>query len=253
MRFGQRKADAPERGGGVYLRRFKKGETKLRFLEEPDEWIEFWEHFTPDKRGFPCTQDKETCPGCTSTNEDVARAGRKYAAYVYLPKMDKVLPFAMPVTLADSFERRYERNKDENDRNTLTNRDYVVIRTGDGFETKYDVDQEDRYPVDLEALRKQIPYTIEECLEAAYEEVWGRDEEAKPATAKGVEHTPGDPNPPTEPTGQGQAESEVLTEAKIRQMDKTELRALCDKGGVAWDEADTRSELIERLLEEFGD
>lgn len=264
MQFGKKKKDAPERGSGTYLRRFQKGETKVRFLDEPDEWIEYWEHFTPDRKSFPCTEERDSCPGCTHDNEAIRKASRKYATQLLLVKQQQVLPFIVPISLADRLSARAEKNG-----GTLINRDYAVMRSGDGFDTEYDVDQEDKYPVDVAALRSKITLDIQDCFKDAFTAVWGTlDAKGSPSDIADT-HTPGDENPPTEPAAnQDAGESEdagvvvteatadgavVLTEAKIRAMEKPELRDLCDTAGLKYDSDETKSELIEKLLKEFGE
>lgn len=241
MVFGTRKADAPERGNGIYLRRFKKGETRVRFLYETDDWTEYWEHFTPDKKSFPCTEDRTTCPGCTSDNENVAKASRKYATQVLMVKTNQVVPFVIPVSLADALGRRAERNEGK-----ITTRDYAIMRSGDGFDTEYDVDQEAAYPVDLDELRAKISVEIQDCFRESYNAVWGTD--AKPAA-----QTAETAQPDSADTAASAATDTVLTEAKIRAMERSGLRDLCDQHSLAYDSTDTKSELVEKLLASFGD
>lgn len=252
MQFGKRKADAPPRGTGNYLRRFPKGETKVRFIDEPDDWIEYWEHFTPDRKGFPCTEERDTCPGCTSSNEAVRKASRKYAANVHLVKTGQVLPHIIPVSLADRFSTRAERND-----GTLLTRDYVVIRSGDGFDTEYDVDQEDKYEVDFKALRAKAEIDIQDCFREAFIDVWGDLNKTGSPSDIPDEHTPGDADPPTEPAGQSASAADqgdvVLGEKQIRAMDKAQLRSVCDTAGLSYDPEDTASELVDKLLAAFGE
>lgn len=245
MQFGQRKADAPA-AGGDYLRGFKKGETKVRFLDEPDEWIAFREHFTRDRKGFPCTEDKLSCPGCTHGDEEVRKASRKYAAQVLLVKQNVVLPFKIPVSLSDRLAVRAERNG-----GTLLNRDYVVLRSGDGFDTEYDVDQEDKYPVDLAELKKKITLEIQDCFQESFKEVWGSVEDPKLVTPKGPsEANNAEDKPPSEPTGatSDPASENELTEAAVRAMEKPDLRKLCDRAEIKWTEDDTKAELLEKIF-----
>lgn len=91
MKFGQKKKDAPDVGSGKYLRNWKKGETKVRFLDESDDWIAFREHYTRDRKSFPCTEERDTCLGCQSPDEEVAKSSRKYAAQV-LPSFPPLHP-----------------------------------------------------------------------------------------------------------------------------------------------------------------
>lgn len=246
LTFGVKSKDVvPSTGNGNYLRRFKNGETLVRFIDEIDEWEEFYEHFTPDKQGFPCTRDRATCPGCQSDNPNVSKASRRWATYVFLVKAGTVLPYALPNTLKEFMEER----RDKND-GTVTNRDYAVVRSGEGMQdTKYYADQEDKYPMDLPALHKQITLTIQTCYQDSYDAVWG-----PPTGAEAREAAQSDV-PPTKPatSSVGEPDDGELTESSIRKMNRLELRLLCTKGGVAFDTDDTKNELIDKLLAELGE
>lgn len=240
MQFGQKKKDAPD-AGGTYLRRFKKGETKVRFLDESDDWNAYREHYTPDRKSFPCTEE-DTCPGCTSENDSVRKASRKYATQVLLVKQQIVLPFSVPISLSDRLAVRAERNG-----GTLTNRDYVVLRSGDGFDTEYDVDQEDKYPVDLADLRKKITVEIQDCHKEAFEAVWGSTSEPKTPTngSKPADDAAADV-PPTD-------DSAEMTEADLRAMSREDLVKLCEKAELKVDEDASRTQLVDALLKAFGE
>lgn len=165
MRFGTKKSEVEESDSdGLYLRNFKDGDTKVRFLQETDDWIEFREHYTADKKSYPCTRDKDTCPGCNSASEDEARSSRKYACNVHVIKGNYVAPYRIPISLAKKMFTRSERNE-----GTITNRDYVVIRSGKFLETEYDVEGDDTYKVDIKALLKD-GQDIEEILAKSFEE-----------------------------------------------------------------------------------
>src|SRR6266702_5978215 len=112
MKFGQKRSEAPEEtdGTGNYLRSFRKGETKVRFLQETGEWIKFNEHYTEDNKSFPCTEDTRSCPGCTSESERTQRRSRRYGTYVHLVKNNTTLPFKVPPSLSNRLEARAERN-----------------------------------------------------------------------------------------------------------------------------------------------
>ena len=168
MKFGQRKADAPEEpsGDGMYLRAFKDGDTKVRFLQETDDWIVFREHYLSGK-SFPCTGERDSCPGCSHPDESVQKASRKYATNVWLPKNNVVLPFRIPISLAKSLFTRSEKND-----GTITNRDYVIMRSGKGLDTEYDVDSDEKYSVDIPSLLAQ-GMDIQDVLQTSYDEVWG--------------------------------------------------------------------------------
>ena len=165
MRFGTKKSEAPEvSGDGLYLRNWKDGDTLVRFLEECDDWIEFREHYTADKKSYPCTNDRSTCPGCTADSDDERKSSRKYATNVLFVKGNYVAPVRIPITLAKKMFTRSERNN-----GTITNRDYIVIRSGQFLDTEYDVESDDSYKVNIKELLKDA-VDIEDVLVAAFEE-----------------------------------------------------------------------------------
>ena len=237
MEFGQKKKDIVE--AGDYLRNFPKGETLCRFLYEQDDWDGFREHYTNDNKSFPCTRDRNTCPGCIDPDDKVNRAGRKYATQVYLVKTQKVTAMRIPVSLSDRLAIRAERNG-----GTLLTRDFVVLKSGSGLDTEYDADSEEKYDLDLNALRAQETISIQSCWEGAFAEVWGKDwKPAAPvdttaatrlaqsaargaaAAAKEQEFSKdkGDQDPPSEPatTSDAGEQDGELTEAQVRAMRAT--------------------------------
>ncbi len=251
MQFGKRAADAPDAGAsGNYLRNWKKGENLCRILQEIDDWTQYWEHYK-GKKSFPCTEDRDTCPGCTHEDEEVQKASKKYATYAKLIKQDKVFAMRIPATLHDRFVVRAERNN-----GTVTNRDYVVIKTGTGFDTEYDVDQEDKYDVNVEVELKRAPCTVQEALQDSYVEVWGKlPDGSAPATPAPAVADPED-KPPSKPANQSasaEQQEEVLTESAIKAMELPQLQELCKRAGLRFVEDDTKDDLVEKLLRTFGD
>ena len=231
MQFGTKKADATTQvvdGGEVlkYLRNFREGDNEVRFIDEVDDWISFSEHYSTDNKSFPCTMNRDSCPGCTSEIEKVQRASRKYATNVKLVSNGMVLPFRIPMSLAKKLFNRAERN------GTITNRDYIVMREGKGLDTEYDLEQGDRGEVDLSALREQS-MDIEEVLVTAYEEVWGPiNQEEK------EEEIPFDASDDVE-----------IDEATIRQMKRDQLIALATENEIDIDTDGSRKEILETILE----
>lgn len=254
MKFGQRKADAPEEvsSDGMYLRNFKDGEVAVRFLEECDEWIVFREHYTAERKSFPCTGDRDSCPGCTSDDDQVARSSRKYATNVWLPKNNMVLPFRIPITLAKRLFARAERND-----GTITNRDYVVMRSGKGLEVEYDVEADDKYNVDLRPLLAQAK-DIHEILAASYDEIWGEPKAEKTsALAKPkaepkakVEKDDAEEAFPSEPEVVSAAASDdlVIDEEALYDMGLPELVLLAEKEGLVLPNGSKKSDVIRALI-----
>lgn len=257
MQFGQRRGDAPEiESDGRYLRNFKKGEVKVRFLEETQDWITFREHYLEGK-SFPCTQDKDNCPGCTHPDEDVQRASRKYATNLYLVDVEKTLPFRIPVSLAKSMDTRSDKNG-----GTILNRDYVVMRSGKGLDTEYDVDSDERYALDTKSLLKD-GLDINELLEESYNEVWGaKVEEVKEikssrlgrskAKVEEPEEEPKEEFPSETKASTEDDDDLVIDEEALYDMALADLIDLGTKVGIEGADNMSKPSLIRSLLSEVG-
>jgi hypothetical protein len=246
MRFGTAKKDAVDdySGDGLYLRTFKDGDTTVRFLEETDDWIQFREHYTRDRKSFPCTGDKWSCPGCTSDDEEVSRSSRKYACNVYVVKGGYVAPYRIPITLAKKMFTRSERND-----GTVLNRDYTVMKTGKGMDTDYDVEQDDKYTMDVKTLLKD-GQDIEEILQASFNEIWGSVDDPKPranAEESKPEDLPSEAERDSDDSDSVQ-ENVVIDEDALYDMELPDLRDLAVKAGVDVKSNARKSDVIRALL-----
>jgi len=116
------------------------------------------------------------------------RSSRKYATNILNLATGRVQAFKMPVTLANRLVTRAERNN-----GSITSRDYTIIRTGDGLETEYDVEQDEKYDLDFAAYKSSF-VDIEALLSDSFEEVWGGLSEVseKPAALFPQLSTPAD-------------------------------------------------------------
>lgn len=249
MKFGKSwdEVQAEPATSGGYMKYFKDGDTTFRILQEPQEWIGYWEHFNPGGFGFPCTGDRKACPGCTSSNEKMKKAGRKIAIQVLEGEYVNVYKF--PKTLADKISNRANRI------GTITDRDYTISRFKSGDKVEYDVEGGDKVPVDIKALREQFK-DVEAMLQESYDEAWGDSDKAlqSRAAAEDASHTTDlksklaaaaerqfqagneSDRPPSEPEAKQDAEAEgagnVYTEEDLRSMDKSGILAVCDKEGL---------------------
>lgn len=182
MKFGKKAGtinSGPSTGGGTdWPKSLKPGETRVRFVEEIAEWQEYWEHFDDTVKFFPCTGDKSTCPGCTSSNEKTARASKKYLAPVLDPNTGRVYGLKMGQDLANRLSLRNDRNN-----GTITNRDYTLIRSGSGLDTEYDVEQEEKVAIDLSAYEGVID--LEEMLAAQFAGAWPDFDPDSPSNTTG--------------------------------------------------------------------
>lgn len=236
MRFGKSAAEAAEdprrSGGGDFIRYLKDGDQTMRILQEPDEWVHFWEHFSPGGVSFPCNNE-EDCPGCTSTNEKTKKPSKKVAFNILHAFNGQEYVDAMKIgpMVADKLDNRFKRL------GTVTDRDYTITR----YKTKqdrYDFDVEGATPTPVD-LHKSEWKDIESMLVTAWEDVWGDTPQAQ-ANRQAVESAPAEapeaPAPrrpmiaPT-PAPVAQAEppfddAESFKEADLRAMSHGALLAL---------------------------
>ena len=252
MKFGTKRKHVVETEyNNDYLRNFKEGETKVRFLEEPDEWTQYHEHYTRDRKAFPCTEDTLSCPGCTSDDDQVQRRSKKYGTYVLLVDPNLVLPFKVSVRLSNRLSTRAERNG-----GTLLNRDYIIIRSGEGLKTDYDADQDEKYTINIdEQLNKTGGKTIPDILESMFTEVWGNPDQFEPKQRDYKDPRPkaDDTPPPWETTEKSEPDpdDQEVTEAELRAMNRSQLEQIYKNSG--WDgfnEDWSKAELLDAIIKQ---
>lgn len=264
MKFGKsyeevvEEAAASGGGGGNWLKYFKNGDTTFRIVQEPKDWIGYWEHFNPGGFSFPCTQDRKTCPGCTSDNEKMKKASRKIAIQVLEGEYVNVYKF--PKTLADKLSNRAERI------GTITDRDYTISRFKSGDKVEYDVEGGEKRPIDLSTLTFN---DVEAMLLEAYNDAWGDSSKAqasrdaaeqaeqsdslksKLAAAQQREWTEGAPEAKPDWAAAPEPEGKVYTEKELRALDRDQIIKVCsDEGMVPPDGLTTTDEIVDWLLEQ---
>jgi hypothetical protein len=258
-------------GGGKYLRTLKAGkDCRVRFLQDPEDWVAYREHYSQATKFFPCTQD-ETCPGCNSEDGALKRAGRRYISNVVIVSEHEardegqVALLKLPVDLANRLIGKAERNK-----GTLLTRDYTLIRSGNGLDTTYDVEAEDPSKINVDAYPKlEAEQYLEEMFESAFPDtrkpVETRRAEGNlltprpnPITGAVNKEKPVDPiegdEPPFEEAPKAEAEGDQeLTEDAIRAMSEEDLRELLTTGGVENVPEDAHgSDLADWVVNEFS-
>ena len=233
MRFGKSEEEAkaePSRGGGGsdFMKYPREGDNTLRILDEPDKWVWYWEHFNPGGYAFPCTNDRDTCPGCTSDIEKMARASRKIAFNAFDGQYTNV--WKVPKTVADKLKARWERI------GTIRDRDYIirqlVEKVGKTTRYEYDVEGLDKEAFDFAEV-EEFMRDPETMLARAYEDAWGDDAKVRESRVKAKE---------TEETNKVRAkiqrsqaavpEEKVYSEADLRKMDVWDLAAICKREGI---------------------
>lgn len=236
MRFGKSKAEAEEEpsrsgGGGQFIRYLKEGSTTLRILQEPDEWVYYWEHFSPAGFSFPCPRKpedpKENCPGCSSDNEKMAKVSRKIAFNVLhsFNGNEYVDGFKIGPMVAEKLENRFKRL------GTITDRNYTITKYKTSAD-RWDFDVEGDTPVQLN-LRKEEWKDIEALLQQAWDDAWGDPNQAEAnRQASEVQEVSSSPKRPTiAPAPKREEppfEDKEYQEADLRAMGPDTLRTLVE-------------------------
>lgn len=128
----------------------------VRFLTEPEEWFEFYEHYDDTRTGsyyFPCV---EGCEYCEENPND--RPSKRYLANAVDTEEGTAIVLKLPQSAAGSLVKKYDRFQ------TIMDRDYSLSREGTGFDTEYDVTPESqskfnvaKYEVaDLQAVLESV-------------------------------------------------------------------------------------------------
>lgn len=217
-------------------------EIRVRFLTGPEKWFKYFEHYSDETKYFPCIGDG--CPGCGSSSEKVQRKSKRYLANVLDVKEGRVVPLKIPMKLANRLITRYERYG-----NTMTDRDYILMSSGTGFDTEYDLDPMDKSDVDLS--RYQL-IDLREVLVDAYSEAFGTTE---PAESKTVETKESDEVPFDKGSPEKEADEDsedYITEEQMKKMGRPELNELAEALGLVVEPGWNKGQLIEALLK-FGE
>jgi hypothetical protein len=278
-------ASSSSDGSPKWLRNVKDGkDLRVRFLQDPDDWMKFKEHYSPNTKYFPCTQDS-SCPGCTSDEERLQYPSQRYIAQVFIvhepgdaKDIGKVVPLKMSRDLANRMITRCDRNG-----GTLLNRDYTIIRKGNDKDTTWDAEAEDKTPFDVSKVEFVDPNPI---LERIYNDVWGSSSPAPREEAPVPVKTPGireliknstvgkdaeDDKPPFDPApAQGAVvesgpvqltvvepkveEPVEITEAYLRSLDMDQLATLLDSQGIKVPESVelNSTAIVDWVIAEFG-
>lgn len=151
-----------------FIRRLKADEPLVvRFLTEPEEWIEYFEYYDADDRQYRAV-------GADQYLEDDVRVSRRFAAVVLDVADDTTFVIQIPVTLAETLNLRYERY------GSLMDRDYELSRMGKDLNTKYDALPE---AVSNRKLDKYFP--LPEVAEMLAATVKGAEPVTTPAASNG--------------------------------------------------------------------
>lgn len=154
-------------GGGTWIKYIpKNGSKTVRFLREPEHWVNYLEHFDQvARRSFPCNGEAD-CPGCKGGER---KSSRYLADAIEIEdSREQVIALQLPKDLANRLVVRYERN------GTLLDRDFELTRSGEGLDTVYDVDA---LAPRKRNIAKYTPLDLEQVLEDAYNDVFGAEDD----------------------------------------------------------------------------
>lgn len=121
--------------GGIT--RFKPdSEMNVRFLDEPDKWVRYTEHYDKTLGYFVCVDDG-SCIGCL----EGVRGTSKFIVNAVDMDSKEVIALVLPYSVADEFAKRLDKKSFGG---TLTNRTWIISRTGSGInDTSYSLDYEE--------------------------------------------------------------------------------------------------------------
>lgn len=109
-----------------YINYVPDGTTSVRFLSEIPEWGIFKEYYIKeDKRFYP------VIPGKTDIIPEGVQISRRWLCPVLLVDTDEVVTMKLPKTLVEDLWISHDRN------GTVRDRDFDLIRTGEGLKTSY--------------------------------------------------------------------------------------------------------------------
>lgn len=260
MKFGQSTAEheaavASSGGeGGDYIRYMRKGDNIIQIVDEYPQWIWYWEHYNPGGYPFPCTGERDTCPGCTSNIEKMKKANKRAcfnAVHTY-EGQSYVNVWKVPKTVAEKLKNRYDRN------GTIVDRPYMITQIRNEGGTEYDIEGEMPVALDWEAIKAKRK-DPEALLAAAYEDAWGDPSKAAETSAKAAAAAREDDlqtkvsdarsrlavkrDVPAEP-------EPTYSESDLRKMDPFNLLDLCVKEGLGDPpaEAKTADQIVDWML-----
>lgn len=256
MRFGQsteeyeKEQASRSTGSGAFIKYLRKGDNYLHIIDEPEKWVWYWEHYNPGGYPFPCTGERDTCPGCTSTNEQMKSASRRAAFNAYDGQYVNV--WKVPKTVAEKLRVRHERL------GTITDRPYVITQIkNDQGRYDYDIEGQEKQLLDMAEVAKHVR-DPEDLLAEAYEAAWGspertptptqqanaqamehyaqaahqaaQKEEVDPWTGAAAARAEQEKAQPEKPPFEAAAEEDhEYSEASLRKMSPEALRSLCAK------------------------
>lgn len=117
-------------GAGSFIKNVPKDAgITVRFLHEPDEWVKYREYYSEstEPRFFPDVEGMD--PDFVA---DLDKPTTRYLACAVDVEENSVIPIKMPKSLVESLMKKYDKF------GTVLDRDYELVKDGEGFDTSYE-------------------------------------------------------------------------------------------------------------------
>lgn len=188
LELGQTTDEYAASFGEVWIKGFKEGATRIRFCQEPEAspdhperppFVTWVQHYNRALGGyFPCSK-KEDCVGCNHPEERTRELQRQYY-FNALDENGRLNVYRLGVKAYKILKDRYQRI------GTIMDRDFTIIRTGDGLDTVYVPEPGDKYDLELPTELHNIKAVLgAKYLEA--QQLWREEQEADAAEAAVVD------------------------------------------------------------------
>lgn len=119
-----------KKGGSSFIKNVPKdGGITVRFMIEPEDFIEYKEYYseTMEPRFFPEIDGMD--PDIVA---DLRAPSKRWLACAVDTDENKVIAIKLPMSLVDSLMKKHDKY------HTICDRDYELVRDGDGFDTTYE-------------------------------------------------------------------------------------------------------------------
>ena len=275
MRFGQAASDYTpvDAGGEVWIRTFKDPATQIRICpaERVNEkgvtvygsnaWAMEREHYADGIGSFPCAERFGVdCVGCSDPNEDVSQKSRKYY-FNAVDEKGQLRVYKIGVKLYKVFKAREQRalSVDPSNKQPLSDRDYIINRTGKGLATDYDPEPGDKYKVEWPENLHDIDQILTDRYAAA-EEAYGvtsvpvEQPSSTPTAKKGnVSLDDIDAMPSTITDDEWKSWGDAPTEEQITSAETAVIKEWLDHQKVEYPARTPRARLIELAKKVSGE
>lgn len=124
------KASLKRGGAGSFIKNVPKDAgITVRFLHEPEEWVKYREYYSEntEPRFFPDVEGMD--PDFVA---DLDKPATRYLACAVDVEENQVIPIKMPKSLVESLMKKYDKF------GTILDRDYELVKDGEGFDTSYE-------------------------------------------------------------------------------------------------------------------